>query len=103
MARIIGIGVIGLGWMGMAHSRSYRQIPHRFQDSAILPRLVLCADEVEDRASQAESLFGFERYTTDWQRVISEPDVEVVNITTPNFMHAGNCACGSRCRQAYFL
>ena len=87
MARTIGIGVIGLGWMGMAHSRSYRQIPHRFQDSGIQPRLVICADEVETRASQAESLFGFERFTTDWQQVISDSEVEVVNITAPNFMH----------------
>ena len=88
MARTIGVGVIGFGWMGMAHSRSYRQIPHRFHDSGIQPRLVLCADEVEVRARQAESLFGFERYTTDWQQVIADSDVEVVNITTPNFMHS---------------
>ena len=88
MARTIGVGVIGFGWMGMAHSRSYRQIPHRFHDSGIQPRLVLCADEVEVRARQAESLFGFERYTTDWQQVIADSDVEVVDITTPNFMHS---------------
>ena len=87
MERTIGIGVIGLGWMGMAHSRSYRQIPHRFNDSGFQPRLVFCADEVEVRARQAQSLFGFERYTTDWQQVISDSNVEVVNITTPNFMH----------------
>ena len=47
----------------------------------------MCADEVEARANQAESLFGFERYTTDWRQVISDSDVEVVNITAPNFMH----------------
>lgn len=87
MGRTIGIGVIGLGWMGTAHSRCYRQIQHRFEDSGIQPRLVVCADEVEVRARRAESLYGFERYTTDWGKVISDADVEVVNIAAPNFMH----------------
>ena len=39
MTRTIGIGVIGMGWMGTVHSRSYRQIPIRFQDCDIRPRL----------------------------------------------------------------
>ena len=102
MARTIGIGVIGLGWMGTAHSRSYLQIPHRFQDSEIQPRLVVCADEVEFRARRAESLYRFERYTTDWQKVVADADVDVV-ISPPPTYAFGNCACGSRRGQAYFL
>ncbi len=27
MTRTIGIGVIGMGWMGEVHSRSYRAMP----------------------------------------------------------------------------
>ena len=42
MPRVIGVGVIGMGWMGEVHSRSYRAIPDRFQDSGIQPRLVVC-------------------------------------------------------------
>ena len=49
MTRIIGIGVIGMGWMGEVHSRSYRAIPDRFHESGIFPRLVVCADAVEAR------------------------------------------------------
>ena len=47
--RTIGIGVVGMGWMGTVHSRAYRMVPDRFQ-SEIQPRLVICADEVESRA-----------------------------------------------------
>ena len=47
MTRTIGIGVIGMGWMGEVHSRSYRAIPDRFPDSGFQPRLVICADPVE--------------------------------------------------------
>ena len=87
MTRTIGIGVIGMGWMGTVHSRSYRQIPIRFQDCDIRPRLVICADEVEARAREAQALLGFERYTADWKQVIADPEVELVNITAPNNMH----------------
>ena len=30
--RRLGVGVVGFGWMGQAHSRSYRRIPALFPD-----------------------------------------------------------------------
>jgi predicted dehydrogenase len=87
MTRTIGIGVIGMGWMGEVHSRSYRAIPDRFHESELFPRLVVCADQVEARAQAAQQRFGFERYTTDWRAVISDSEVDVVNIAAPNGMH----------------
>lgn len=87
MTRTIGIGVIGMGWMGEVHSRSYRAIPDRFPEAGIQPRLIVCADPVEARAQAAQRRFGFERYTTDWREVLADPDVEAVNVATPNGMH----------------
>ena len=87
MVRTFGVGVIGMGWMGQVHSRSYLEFPSRFQDAAIRPRLVICADDVEKRARAGQELFGFERHTTDWRAVATDPDVDVVNITAPNNMH----------------
>jgi predicted dehydrogenase len=87
MTRTIGIGVIGMGWMGMTHSQSYRQIPVYFQDSDLQPRLVICADEVEARAKKAQTVHDFEQFTTDWREVVNHPDIEVVNIATPNSQH----------------
>ena len=87
MAREVGVGVIGMGWMGQVHSRSYRTMQDRFWDSEIQPRLIICADEVESRAQQCSNRFGFAEHTTDWQKVIDHPGVEVVNVTSPNFLH----------------
>src|SRR3989454_1969817 len=84
MTRTIGIAVIGMGWMGEVHSRSYRAIPDRFYESGIQPRLVVCADPVEARAQAAQQRFGFERYTTDWRAVIADPAVEVVSVAAPH-------------------
>lgn len=87
MKRTIGIGVIGMGWMGEVHSRSYRAVPDRFHESGIVPRLVVCADPVEARAQAAQQRFGFERSTSDWREVIADPAVEALNVTAPNGMH----------------
>jgi predicted dehydrogenase len=87
MAQSVGIGVIGMGWMGTVHSRAYLQAADRFHDSGIQARLIVCADEDEIRAREACQRFGFERYTTRWQDAVADPRVQVVNIATPNYMH----------------
>lgn len=87
MSRTIGIGVIGMGWMGQTHSRSYNQIRDRFHESGLRPRLVICADNVAARAKEAADRFGFERYTDDWMAVINDPEVEVINVAAPNGLH----------------
>jgi predicted dehydrogenase len=87
LARSIGVGVIGMGWMGQAHSRSYRQITQRFPESLLEPVLVVCSDDVATRARAAQATFGFERETQDWRKVIEDPQVEIVNIATPNNLH----------------
>ncbi len=87
MVQSIGVGIIGMGWMGVVHSRSYRLIADRFSNDGIRARLVLCADDVEARAREAQERFGFERYTTDWKQVVSHPEVQVVSVTSPNHLH----------------
>ena len=85
--KTINIGVIGMGWMGSVHSRSYVALKDKFFDADFTPRLVICADNVAERGEEAKRRFGYEESTTDWMAVINHPEVEVVNITSPNFLH----------------
>lgn len=87
MRRTIGIGVIGMGWMGDAHSRSYKLVGDRFRDRAVDARLVACADVDLGRAEAARDRFGFEQATTDWREVIADPAIEAISITAPNAAH----------------
>ncbi|MCY3762754.1 MAG: gfo/Idh/MocA family oxidoreductase, partial [Gemmatimonadetes bacterium] len=73
MARTTGIGVIGMGWMGQVHSRSYRTVADRFWDSGLQPRLVVCADDVESRAREARQRFGFADSTSDCPPLLHPP------------------------------
>jgi predicted dehydrogenase len=83
----IGIGVIGFGWMGQAHTRAYRDIPVYFPDSGIRPRLVAVADNVPSRLELAKENFGFANGTADWRELIARDDIDVVDITAPNALH----------------
>ena len=87
MRRTIGIGVIGMGWMGDAHSRSYRLVGDRFRDRGVDARLVACADVELGRAEAARERFGFERATADWRDVVADPVIDAISITAPNAVH----------------
>ena len=87
MAENIGVGIIGMGWMGAAHARAYLQIRHRFPESRLYPELVVCSDNTADRCEHAKNMLGFARSTRDWHDVVDDPNVSVVNITAPNNFH----------------
>ena len=91
MARSIGIGVIGLGWMGQAHSRSYRSIPAYFPEAGITPRLVAIADNLPERVELAKAKYGYEFGTTDWRELIERDDIDAVYLSLPPSMHAQWC------------
>jgi predicted dehydrogenase len=86
MDREIGIGVIGVGWMGRVHTSSYRRVIEHFPDLGVRPRLVIAADLAEDRRRHAERV-GFESTTDDWRAVVDHPEVHTISVTTPNNLH----------------
>ena len=98
MKKELGIAVLGLGWMGQAHSRSVLRIPSLFPERSFEPRLVVCADTEAERRDRAVNDFGFERAVADWREAIASDDVDVVWVTAPNMMHIpmveAACAAG---------
>ncbi len=83
----INIGLVGFGWMGQGHSRSYRNIPVYFPETGIKPRLVAVADSVPERVGLALDNFGYESGTANWREVVERDDVDVIDITAPNGLH----------------
>ena len=85
--RRVGVGVIGFGWLGQAHSRSMLRIPTLFPERGFDPELVICADTAPERIDDAVRSFGFARGTADWRHVVEDPAVDVVVIAAPNILH----------------
>jgi predicted dehydrogenase len=83
----IGVGLIGFGWLGQAHTRSLLRIPTLFADRSFDTELVICADTMTGRLDEAIEDFGYAEAAADWRRIVEHPDVDVVYITAPNMLH----------------
>lgn len=100
--KVLGIGVVGFGWMGMAHSRSAARIASLFPQREFNTRLVICGDNVSERRQQAVDGFGFASASADWESVVNHPDVDVVYVTAPNMMHEEVATAAAKAGKAVF-
>ena len=83
----IGVGVIGTGFMGKAHSIAYSASASVF-GTGLRPKLEIVCDLSPERASQRATDLGFSRYSDKWQDVVNDKAVELISICTPNDTHA---------------
>jgi predicted dehydrogenase len=84
----INVGLIGAGSIARAHAIAY--VSARTYCGPQLPpvRLRLVAEAEEGMARAAAARLGFEEWTTDWEALVASPDIDLVSIVTPNFLHA---------------
>ena len=82
----IRVGLIGAGFMGRTHSTAYRSISNVFGDD-ITVELEVVADMCEENARALAEKYGYKRWTTNWEEVVSDPNIDMVDITTPNASH----------------
>ena len=87
MSQIIGVGLIGTGWIGRVHAEQYLQVPRLCHVPGMTVRLQAVADVVPELAKSTASDFSFARCYTDWQEVIADPEVNLVDICVPNSLH----------------
>ena len=99
---VLGIGVVGFGWMGQAHSRSAARIASLFPERVFDTALVVCGDNVAERREQAVSGVGFREAVEDWRAVVDHPDADVVYVTAPNMMHEEIAIAAAEAGKAVF-
>ncbi len=83
----LGVGMIGYAFMGAAHSQAWRSAP-RFFDLPMRLRMSVLAGRDEARAKAAADRYGWDDVETDWTRLLSRDDVDIVDICTPGDAHA---------------
>ncbi|GIQ66211.1 hypothetical protein PACILC2_47790 [Paenibacillus cisolokensis] len=86
--KTLNVGMIGAGFMGKAHSLSFAAMPMFFWPAPAIPVRKMVADVTEEAAAEAAKRLGFELYTADWREVVEHPDIDVIDIVTPNNSHA---------------
>ena len=85
MSKEIKIGLIGAGWMGKAHTTAFHNARMIFGDD--MPVFELVSDVSEDAVAKFAKDMGYNRYTTNWMDVVTDPAIDLVDVATPNCMH----------------
>ena len=86
-SKTLGYGLISVGWMGRVHSRGISQVAERYPELGVNIRKVIAADTLPAARDNATQLMGFESATENYLDVINHPDVDIVSICSPNFLH----------------
>ena len=87
MASELGIGIIGHQFMGRAHSQAWLDVAAFFPKLGAKPVMrMMCGvgDDVADVAAQ----WGWQSHTQDYRELLARDDIDVVDICTPNNLHA---------------
>jgi predicted dehydrogenase len=82
----IGIGIIGGGYMGKAHSVAMAAVGAVF-DTKLRPSLEVICTTTEQGAADKARQFGFARSTSDWRKLVDDPKVEAIVIASPQETH----------------
>ncbi len=82
----IGIGVVGAGYMGKAHSVAMASVGAVF-NTRLRPRLEMICTTTPEGANQKARAFGFAHGTSDWKMLVKNPRVEAIVIASPQETH----------------
>lgn len=82
------IGMIGCGFMGRTHSNAYNQVSRFFSDLLYKPVLQAVCSRRKEKVKAFADQWGYKSYETDWRKMIERDDIDVIDICTPNHLHA---------------
>lgn len=86
--KTLNVGMIGAGFMAKAHSLAYTGMPMYFWPAPAKFHKKIIADVTEELARDAADRLGYETYTADWRDIVNDPEIDVIDIVTPNDSHA---------------
>ncbi|MFE4541302.1 Gfo/Idh/MocA family protein [Arthrobacter sp. NPDC056727] len=85
--RKLRVALIGYSFMGSIHAQAWTTAP-RFFDLGIEPVLAAVCGRDEEAAQRFASKFGIGRVETDWRTLITDPEIDAVDICVPGNLHA---------------
>src|SRR4026209_2978396 len=84
MTRTLNVAMMGGGFMGKAHALAYAAMPMFFWPPPPIPVRSVVVDVTDALAADAKARYGFAESSNDWRAVVARPDIDVVDIVTPN-------------------
>lgn len=75
------IGVVGGGYAAYLHGNGYEKV------SGVPVRLKTVVDVDLKKAEAVKERYGFEQAGTDFEEMLRDPEIDVIDIVTPPFLH----------------
>ncbi len=82
-----GVGIVGMGFMGKTHAYAHKTLPFYYANLPYKTRLVTACNRSPAAAEYARDYLGFENATTNFEDILSDPEIQLVHICTPNECH----------------
>lgn len=84
--KTVNVAIIGTKFMGKAHSNAWSQAP-KFYKVGLKPVLKLACGQDLAGTSEFAQNWGWEETETDWKKVVERPDIDIIDICTPTYLH----------------
>ena len=85
--REIRVALIGHKFMGVAHSNAYRNAGMWADLPAKIIMKCVCAEDSIENLQEFADKYGWESVETDWRKVVTRDDIDLISIAAPNFLH----------------
>ena len=82
----LNVALIGTKFMGKAHSNAWKNVGHFF-DTPIMPVLKVAVGRNEKALKEFAERWGWEETETDWKKVVSRKDIDIIDVSVPQYLH----------------
>ncbi len=102
MKSTMNVAIIGTKFMGKAHSNAWLNAPHFF-DMEIKPILKVAVGTDKAGTEEFAHRWGWEEVSTDWEAVVARDDIDIIDISTPTYLHHDMALAAAAARKHIFL
>jgi predicted dehydrogenase len=86
MKKQLNVGIVGYKFMGKAHSNAWKKAP-LFFDVPSQPILKVACGRNQPSLDEFARNWGWEETETDWQKLVTRPDIDIIDIALPQQLH----------------
>ena len=78
----VTVGTVGAGYAARLHGSGYARV------SGVQVRLKTICDVNPELAQQVQQQFGYEQAVSDFEQMLADPEIDVIDIVTPPCLHS---------------
>lgn len=87
----VGIGMLGYGFMGRAHSNAVRKLPYMMYPPPAIPTPVAVCGRNKAAVEEIATRFGYQGYYTNWEEMLDDERIKLFDNVGPNNIHEEPC------------